>query len=72
MSKLKKRFLIFGITILVIGGVLLIWMKQDATVTETDVQKGQEVAEDDELLNAIDNGINTTTADTNTVSIDSL
>lgn len=72
MSKLKKRFLIFGITILVIGGVLLIWMKQGATVTETDVQKGQEVAEDDELLNAIDNGINTTTADTNTVSIDSL
>lgn len=72
MSKLKKRFLIFGITILVIGGVLLIWMKQGATVTETDVQKGQEVAEDDELLNAIDNGINTTTTDTNTVSIDSL
>jgi hypothetical protein len=57
--KTKKKKLMIALSVLLVLGVsLVIWMKQPPVVTETDEVKGQEIAVDDDLLNAIDAGVN--------------
>lgn len=70
-SRTKKRVIISVVFLLVLIAGLFIWMKQPAQVTEQDVQKAEEVAVDEELLNAIETG-STEKEDSSTVVGDSL
>lgn len=58
MSPLRKRFLIVGIIVLIIGSFLFFWMNQSPEVKPEDTEKAAEIANDDELLDAIDAGMN--------------
>lgn len=58
MSSKKKTRLFIAIgfaSILIIG--IIVWVKQPATVTQQDIEKANEVAQDEELDDIINAGI---------------
>lgn len=55
MSSKGKKILLISLLVIGLGaGIVLIWKNQPAEVTQEDVQTGNEIAEDEDLLNAID------------------
>lgn len=55
MSGKQKLFIALGFLLVLIIG-LMVWIKQPAPVTQKDLDKAEEVASDDDLMDAIETG----------------